>query len=117
MQPQTQKPAASQQKPNTGSTVNDDLGLGGDIDFSKMGMSENEMKEAQKMFEDVMKQMGNMQDEGTGTGNMENPFMAACSEMFKDFENIQKQEKTTNTSNAPGAGPIPGLGANFDGDP
>jgi hypothetical protein len=36
-----------------------------------------------------MKSMGNIQDENP---NMENPFLLACNQMFKDFENIQKDE-------------------------
>lgn len=41
------------------STVQEDLGLAADIDFSKMGnLNPDEMKEASKLFEEVMKEMG-----------------------------------------------------------
>jgi hypothetical protein len=33
--------------------------------------------------------MGNLQEENP---NMQNPFLAACSQMFKDFEQIQKDD-------------------------
>lgn len=36
-----------------------------------------------------MKSMGNLQEENP---NMENPFLLACNQMFKDFENIDKEQ-------------------------
>ena len=41
------------------------------------------MAEAAKLFEECMKGMGGLQQENP---NMENPFLAACNQMFKDFE-------------------------------
>jgi hypothetical protein len=67
--------------------VKDDLGLAADIDFSKMPLNEEEMKEASKLFEEVMNEMGTVQGENP---SMENPFLLACNQMFKDFEGMQK---------------------------
>lgn len=61
------------------------MGLAGDIDFSKMPMGEDDMAQAAKMFEDVMKSMGNLNTENP---NMENPFLLACNQMFQDFEKV-----------------------------
>jgi hypothetical protein len=78
--------------------VKDDLGLAADIDFSKMeGLNPDEMAEASKLFEDVMKEMSNTTAENPV---MENPFLMACSNMFKDFENIEKEEKNKTTEGA-----------------
>ena len=67
----------SQPKPaGTGPTsVQDDLGLAGDIDFSKLPMNEADMAEAAKLFQECMKGMGDLNEENP---NMENPFLAAC---------------------------------------
>lgn len=59
--------------------MQDDLGLAAGIDFSKLPMGDNEMQEAQKMFEEMMKGMGGLQQENPG---MENPFLLACNQMF-----------------------------------
>src|SRR4051794_41058485 len=47
---------------------------------------EAELKEASKLFEEVMKEMG------AAEGGSDNPFMQACSQMFKDFEGMTKDE-------------------------
>ena len=63
-------------QPATGTSVYDDLGLAGDIDFSKLPMGEmGDMAEMQKMFGDVM---NSMKDLGQENPNMENPFLLAC---------------------------------------
>ena len=48
------------------------------------------MAEAAKLLEECMKNLGNVQAENP---NMENPFLAACNQMFKDFEQIQKDDQ------------------------
>jgi hypothetical protein len=63
--------------------------LGEDLDFSKLGLGESDMQEAQKIFEDCFKQMGGVKNESTDMSS--NPFLMACSQMFKDFEHIQKE--------------------------
>ncbi|CDW87143.1 UNKNOWN [Stylonychia lemnae] len=107
------KADANAQKQSAGTqqrSVQDDLGLAGDIDFSKLNLGEGDMAEAQKLLEECMKSMGNVQDENP---NMENPFLLACNQMFKDFENIQKEDKQSNPTsqgNATGGGQsIPGM--------
>lgn len=55
-----------------------------------MGMSEKEMQEAQKLFEACMGQMNENPSDGT-----QNPFLLACTQMFKDFESISKEEPSS----------------------
>ena len=83
MQSQTTGPSSA------GPTVKDDLGLADEIDFSKMPLNPDEMKEASKLFEEAMKEMGTLSDENPG---MENPFLLACNQMFKDFEGMSKEQ-------------------------
>ena len=47
------------------------------------------MDNANKMFEEMMKDMSVLQGENPNT---ENPFLLACNQMFKDFEDINKKE-------------------------
>lgn len=68
--------------------MKEDLGLAKDIDFSKMPLKDDEMKEASKLFEQAMKDMG------AAEGSSENPFLLACSQMFKDFEGMGKETGT-----------------------
>ena len=70
--PPTTSSSAAGNNPNS---IFEDLGLGGDIDFSKMPMGDDEMAGAQKMFQEMMKGMGDLQEENP---NMENPFLLAC---------------------------------------
>ena len=88
---QGQGPTTSQPKPAGAfpTSVQDDLGLAGDIDFSKLPMNEADMAEAAKLFEECMKGMGDLNQENP---NMENPFLAACNKMFKDYEQVQKDD-------------------------
>jgi hypothetical protein len=52
-----------------------DLGLAGDIDFSKLPMGDGDMQDAAKLFEECFKGMNNLNEENP---NMENPFLLAC---------------------------------------
>lgn len=63
--------------------MQDDLKLADEIDFSKLPMNEAEMAEAEKLFAECLKGMTGLQQDNP---NMENPFLAACNQMFKDFE-------------------------------
>lgn len=79
--------AAAGEKKEGATTVKEDLGLADDIDFSKMPLNDDEMKEASKLFQEVMNEMGVQEEQNPG---MENPFLMAATKMFKDFENISK---------------------------
>ena len=86
--------------------MQDDLGLVSEIDFSKLPMNEADMAEAAKLFEECMKNLGDVQQENP---NMENPFLAACNQMFKDFEQIQKDDVKKTAPSSGATGPTSGM--------
>jgi len=49
------------------------------------------MKDAHKLFENCFKDLGNFEEGAEGAAAGENPFLQACSQMFKDFENVSKE--------------------------
>lgn len=76
------------------------------FDFSKMPeINEDDMVEAQKMFQEMLKSMN--EPGASAEGNPDaNPFLQAANQMFKDFEQMSKEPSGAQSQGADG---FPGI--------
>jgi len=66
-----------------------------------MGMSDEDRKKAEELYKNCIAGMEDLKGENPG---MENPFLLACNQMFKDFEGVC-QEKAEGSAGPTSGGP------------